>query len=322
MIEQVGVGVAFYAFFVASKVGKTGLTVTADVWRITEAGTATEVVSGGSATEIGDGLYRYGLAGASVTAAGEYIAVFKTSDSTVDVQHIPAIWTVGHANIEYLDAAASTLLPTASYVAPLDATATQNAAEAALTAYDAATVTDVAGVPDNLLDNEEASPGVTIRQAIAASGSAADPLLNSLGGYPDDTGGGALQKINNIADAVLYGPAILDNTMELADASQGSRRPGQSLTWLDASGVPVNLTGATVTGAIRSRKTGTARAITGTLTVTDAASGVFTWAYSEADVADAGDFDVQFTAAYSAGVTPAKTFVAAWRVRGSIEVPA
>ena len=46
-----------------------------DVWRVTEAGVATEVVTAASATEIGDGLYRYLLAAASVTVLGEYVAV-------------------------------------------------------------------------------------------------------------------------------------------------------------------------------------------------------------------------------------------------------
>lgn len=308
MIEQVGVGVAFYAFYVASKQGKTGLTVTCDVWRITEAGTATEVVSGGNATEIGDGLYRYGLSAASVTAAGEYVAVFKTSDATVDAQHLPAIWTVGRANIENLDAATS-----AAVSAPLSA----------LSTYDAATGSDVPSAATNAstLLATEISPGVTVEDTLTAAGSAADPLLNALGGYPDDTGGGALQKVNNIANAALYAPAILDNSMALADGVQGSRKPGQTLTWLDSSGVPVDLTDATMAGVIRNRKTGAARDITGTLTITDDVNGVFTWTYSETDVAEAGDFDVQFIASWSTGATPAKTFLSSWRVRTSILVP-
>ena len=193
MIEQVGVGIAFYAHFVASKTGKTGLTVTVDVWRITEAGVATEVVTGGAATEIGDGLYRYGLSAASVTAAGEYIAVFKTADSTVDAQHIPAIWTVGHANIEHLDAAISSR----NAVAPLDATATQAAAAAALTAYDPATGAEVAALPDAILDGEEVSAGVTVRQGIAAAGAAGDPLTNPASGYTEPQIGYYMQRLAN-----------------------------------------------------------------------------------------------------------------------------
>ncbi len=74
-------------------------------------------------------------------------------------------------------------------------------------------------------------------------------------------------------------------------------------------------------GVIRNRKTGAARDITGTLTITDDVNGVFTWTYSETDVAEAGDFDVQFIASWSTGATPAKTFLSSWRVRTSILVP-
>lgn len=105
MLEQVNNAVAFYAFFTESKMGKTGLTVTVDVWLVNTSGTATEVVTGGSATEVGDGLYRYGLASGSVTVEGEYLSVFKTATTSVDSQHIPALWVVNKAGVENLDAA-------------------------------------------------------------------------------------------------------------------------------------------------------------------------------------------------------------------------
>lgn len=94
MITVKDASVIFYAHYIASKVGSTGLTVTVDVWEVARDGTATEIVSGGSATEIGDGLYRYLLAAGSVDAAAEYIATFKTSDGTVDQRDIPAIWVI------------------------------------------------------------------------------------------------------------------------------------------------------------------------------------------------------------------------------------
>lgn len=102
MIEQIGVAIGFYAMFIETRVGKTGLTVTVDVWRVNTSGSATEVVTGGSATEIGDGLYYYQLASGSVTVEGEYVAVFKTATSTVDQQHIPALWVVQKAGVEKL----------------------------------------------------------------------------------------------------------------------------------------------------------------------------------------------------------------------------
>lgn len=106
-LEQISNALTFYAFFVAAKVGKTGLTVTVDVWRVDNAGAATEVVTAAAATEIGDGVYRYILAAGSVTVEGEYIAVFKTTDASVDLQHIATIWVVGSGGLENLDAAIS-----------------------------------------------------------------------------------------------------------------------------------------------------------------------------------------------------------------------
>ena len=102
MLEQIGNALTFYAFYTASKVGKTGLAVTVNVRRGT-----TSVVTGGSATEIGDGLYAYTLASGSVTVENEYTAVFKTSDTSVDQQDIPALWAIGKAGVEDLDAAIS-----------------------------------------------------------------------------------------------------------------------------------------------------------------------------------------------------------------------
>ena len=103
MLEQVSTSVKFLAFFTASKQGKTGLTVTIDIYD--PAGT--QIVSGGSATAIGGGLYAYTLS-TDNSAEGEYAAIFKTSDSTVDAQHIPSLWVLGRAGVENLDAAVST----------------------------------------------------------------------------------------------------------------------------------------------------------------------------------------------------------------------
>jgi hypothetical protein len=114
VIEQLANAVTFRAFFVASKLGATGLAVTVDVRN--PAGTL--IVTGGSATEVGGGLYAYTLASGSVTTEGEYTAVFKTATTTVDQQHIAALWVVGRAGVENLDAAVSTRLASGSYTAP------------------------------------------------------------------------------------------------------------------------------------------------------------------------------------------------------------
>ena len=104
MLTKQGVALTFYAFYVASKTGKTGLTVTIDVYETTS---GTPIVSAGSATELGGGLYYYTLSSGSVDASGAYVAVFKTADTSVDQQHIPAIW-VTDTELKNLDAAVST----------------------------------------------------------------------------------------------------------------------------------------------------------------------------------------------------------------------
>jgi len=102
MLEQVSTSVKFLAFFTASKTGKTGLTVTVDLYDPS----GTQIVTGGSATAIGGGLYAYTLS-TNNSAEGEYAAIFKTSDTTVDAQHIPSLWVLGRAGVENLDAAVS-----------------------------------------------------------------------------------------------------------------------------------------------------------------------------------------------------------------------
>jgi hypothetical protein len=73
----------FYAMFIASKVGKTGLSPTVDIW-----GPGGAEVTGANATTVGGGLYSYSHTDA---VDGDYMAVFKTADATVDQQHVPAL---------------------------------------------------------------------------------------------------------------------------------------------------------------------------------------------------------------------------------------
>lgn len=105
MLEQTGNALKFYAHFVESKVGKTGLTVTVDVYR-----NGTEIVTAGNAVEVGDGLYSYELASGSNNAEGEYICIFKTATTSVDQQHIPALWVVNKAGVENLTGDLATIL--------------------------------------------------------------------------------------------------------------------------------------------------------------------------------------------------------------------
>ena len=107
-LEQIGQPVIFYAFYTDSGSGKTGLTVTADVWEVIADGTATEIASAQACTEIGDGLYRYRVVGASIDAQAEYICVFKCTVGTCDQAHIPALWVIGKGWVERVDAAITT----------------------------------------------------------------------------------------------------------------------------------------------------------------------------------------------------------------------
>lgn len=110
MLEQVSNSVKFLAFFTSSKQGKTGLTVTIDIYNPS----GTQIVTAGSATALGGGLYAYTLS-TDNSSEGEYAAIFKTTDSTVDSQHIPSLWVLGRAGVENLDATTSSRLPSSSY---------------------------------------------------------------------------------------------------------------------------------------------------------------------------------------------------------------
>lgn len=86
----------FYAQFTASKVGVNSLTVTWDVERITRSdGTRTALVTGGAnGITVGRrGLYGYVLTNADLTLY-DYIATAITSTTTVDLQEVPALWTL------------------------------------------------------------------------------------------------------------------------------------------------------------------------------------------------------------------------------------
>lgn len=89
----------FYAHFTANKIGKTGLTPTIKIWQIdrTDLGWSEEVASG-TMNALGKGIYFYGLANASA-ADVDHVAVASTTDTTVDAQDIPALWTKSEANI-------------------------------------------------------------------------------------------------------------------------------------------------------------------------------------------------------------------------------
>lgn len=116
-----------YAYFEDStnKDGETGLTVTVDVWRVTKSSSVTsEIVTDGSATELGDGLYFYSVANADPLTY-DYLGVFKTASTAVTSKHAPAIrldYNEGRATeFGYLTSSPLTAAQTAAAV--LDAVA-------------------------------------------------------------------------------------------------------------------------------------------------------------------------------------------------------
>lgn len=87
--------------------------------------------------------------------------------------------------------------------------------------------------------------------------------------------------------------------MAIANAIQNATKVGQVITWQDADGDPLPLTGSTLSGFITDPLTGVTKAIAGSLGfVTDGSDGVFTWAYGNTDVDTPGRFIVQFVATY------------------------
>lgn len=101
--------------------------------------------------------------------------------------------------------------------------------------------------------------------------------------------------------------------MSLPDRVQGALRPSILISWYKGA-TPEDLTDATITGTIFNKYTCEVRAIAGTLTLIDADGGQFRWDLDAADVAEAGNFEVQFTAQYPSPPTPGKSFGENWTV--------
>ena len=172
MLEQVSTSVKFVAFYTASKTGKTGLTVTIDIYDPS----GTQIVTGDSATAIGGGLYAYTLS-TNNSAEGEYAAIFKTTDSTVDSQHIPSLWVLGRAGVENLDATVSSRLSTSGYTAP-SAAPTVAAIRAELDANSTKLANLDASVSSRLASSAYSAAPTTAQIATAVEGS----LLNEADG--------------------------------------------------------------------------------------------------------------------------------------------
>lgn len=98
----------------------------------------------------------------------------------------------------------------------------------------------------------------------------------------------------------------------------GDRKRALIITWTDEDDVAIDLTGATLTGEIKNMVSGTEANVTGELVIVTAASGIFSWARSAADVATPGVYRVRFVATYL-GPLDTKSFAADWRVLGEFE---
>ncbi len=305
MLTKSGVALTFYAFYVASKVGKTGLTVTVDVYEQT---TGTPIVSGGSASALGGGLYYYTLASGSVDASGAYIAVFKTADTSVDQQHIPALW-VTDTELKNLDAAISTRLPTASYTTAPDSTAIQAASAAALTAYDAATAADVAGISipsaatisDAVWDEATADHSTigSTGAALAAAGGAGDPWSTAAAAYPSGTFGNIIYSINP-AQVTVTSPVATDGTsITVIRGDDYLNTDGRALTFSGATWP--TLTGGAV--ALIMDINGTATSYAGVITAATSCYIELTDTQTGALMPGAYNYDLQATLSNASVVT-------------------
>lgn len=152
MMEQIGNAIKFLASFIASKVGKTGLTVTVDVY----SPSGSLLVTAGSASAVGGGVYQYTLSSGSVTVEGEYVAIFKTTDSTVDQQHVFSARCVGEAGVENLDATISSRNSTTPPTAASNASAVRTELATELGRIDVAVSTRNATTPPTAAANASA----------------------------------------------------------------------------------------------------------------------------------------------------------------------
>lgn len=172
MINQQGVALTFYAFYTDTDgVGVTGLTVTVDVY---EGVTGTPIVSAGSATALGGGIYYYTLSSGSVDANGAYIALFKTA-GTVAQKHLPALQSVGNI----INAAVQSIASNAVNATAL-ATDAVTEIQSGLSTLDAAGVRTAVGLGSANLDTQlDALP--TNAELATALGTADDATLTAIG---------------------------------------------------------------------------------------------------------------------------------------------
>ncbi len=231
------------AQFIASKLGKTGLTVTCDVdeYDIDNTTVDNAYLTAQSMTEVRRGIYRLFFDGDDTKL---YTATAITADSSVDQQHIAAV-IVRLDRVNNADATTSSRLASASYTAPLDASGTQTAAEAALTAYDAATAADVAAisvpsaatVADAVWDEALSghSTAGSTGAALTAAGGATDFLSVVVpGSYASGTAGHALGRIAN-GQLTIVQPVLDDGFFRIVPGRDYLADDGMAFTFSSTS---------------------------------------------------------------------------------------
>lgn len=109
--------------------------------------------------------------------------------------------------------------------------------------------------------------------------------------------------------------------MPLANFIQYARKRAQTITWTDDDGNALDLTGATLYGRMENSRTLERKSVTGTLVLSNAPAGVFIWTPSAADVADAGNFMVQFKAIYQSDGKSERSYKTALKVFESFDSP-
>ena len=258
MLEQVSTSVKFLAFYTASKQGKTGLTVTVDIYNPS----GTQIVTAGSATALGGGLYAYTLS-TDNSSEGEYAAIFKTSDSTVDAQHIPSLWVLGRAGVENLDAATSSRLASSGYTAPANSDITaiksktdnlpsdpadQSLVESAISALSIPSVVQIRTEMDSN-STKLANLDTTVSSRLASSAYSAAPTTAQIataveGSLLNEADGQAV--LNAIVGAI--GNTNLSEVSLVAAVRADLERVGGKIDSIPTSSAP---TASTVAGAVR-----------------------------------------------------------------------
>lgn len=152
MLEQQGNALPFLAFYTESKLGKTGLTPTVDVFE-----NLVQIISSGTAIEVGKGLYYYQLPAINVDADALYSAVFRTTYSGVDQRDIPALWIVGRDWVDRIDTIISSRATPEEVWTYVTRTLTESGGSSLTAAevwsYATRTITGLSITPQDLLDS-------------------------------------------------------------------------------------------------------------------------------------------------------------------------